>query len=247
MDRLTHILISLIGTATLAPLHAQSRPALPRFEVASIKACKEPVDQMENREGGGNRIASPGMLNLPCQSLGSLIQIAYFRANGGKTNLQLEGGPSWIGSERYQVTAKAQGAVGQQILEGAMLQDLLQNRFHLKTHRETREAPVYALTVAGGGLKMKPAEPGSCIPMDPGQEASPETEPGRKPRCGDLMIKMGVRRTTFDVASGTMTQLAQNLAARLGRPGVDRTGKLQPAKGPREFLVIDHVEQPSEN
>jgi len=33
-------------------------------------------------------------------------------------------------------------------MEGAMLQALLEDRFHLNTHREMREAPVYALTVA---------------------------------------------------------------------------------------------------
>jgi uncharacterized protein (TIGR03435 family) len=276
-------------------IDAQSRPGLtssatirPTFDVAAIKACKEADGPIRSREGAGSQIVSPGMMDLPCQSVRSLIQIAYvradFRANGGTTKLQLQGGPSWIDSERYQITAKAQNAVGVRVMEGPMLQALLEERFHLKTHRETREAQVYALTVATGGLKIKPAEPGSCIPKDPDEEAPVSANPREKPFCGDLTVSMGMRRIKYDVAGGTMTQLAQNIgAARLDRPGIDRTGitekfdfhlefapegadlsdentppsifsvlaglglKLEPAKGPREFLVIDHVEKPSEN
>ena len=130
---------------------------------------------------------------------------------------------------------------------------------------------------------MKPAEPVSCTPMDASQDPPREAGPGQKPYCGDLTVTMGTRRIKLDVASGTMTQLAQNIGAGLGRPGIDRTGitekfdfhlefapegadlsneftapsifsvlgqlglKLESAKGPREFLVIDHVEKPSEN
>jgi uncharacterized protein (TIGR03435 family) len=280
-----------VGIGMQSPAaHAQSRADVtnrPRFEVASIKACKEADGPMRTREGGGNRVTSPGTLDLPCQNVRSLIQIAYvradFRANGGSTNMQLEGGPSWIDSERYQITAKAKESVGIRVMEGPMLQELLEERFHLKTHREAREAQVYALTVAKGGLKIKPAAPGSCIPKDPEEEPPQDAEPGAKPFCGDVTVQMGMRRIKYDAASGTMTQLAQNLGARLGRPGVDRTGitekfdfhlefapegadtssdliapslssvlaglglKLEAAKGPREFLVIDHVERPSEN
>jgi uncharacterized protein (TIGR03435 family) len=46
-----------------------------------------------------------------------------------------------------------------------MLQSVLEDRLKLKTHIETRELPVYVLTVAKGGLKMKPA------PCDPHETA----------------------------------------------------------------------------
>ena len=162
-------LLAVTGTATLVvpvvagihtpSMHAQSRPALPspatirpKFEVASIKACGEAVGLTRSREGGGNRRASPGTLDELCQTVRTFIQVAYiranFRANGGIANLQLEGGPAWIDSDRYQITAKAQGPTDQQMMEGPMLQELLEDRFQLKTHRETREARVSALTVA---------------------------------------------------------------------------------------------------
>jgi uncharacterized protein (TIGR03435 family) len=47
-----------------------------------------------------------------------------------------------------------------------MLQALLEDRFHLKVHRETREIPVYELTLARGGLKLKAFQKGSCVPID---------------------------------------------------------------------------------
>jgi uncharacterized protein (TIGR03435 family) len=47
-----------------------------------------------------------------------------------------------------------------------MLQALLEDRFHLKVRRETREIPVYALTLAKGGLKLKAFQKGSCVPID---------------------------------------------------------------------------------
>ncbi len=267
---------------------ASSATIRPTFEVAAIKTCKEAGGPIRSREGAGSQIVSPGVMDLPCQSVRSLIQIAYvradFRANGGTTSLQLQGGPSWIDSERYQITAKAQNAVGVRVMEGPMLQALLEERFHLKTHRETREAQVYALTVAKGGLKIKPAKPGGCIPKDPDEEPPVSANPRERPFCGDLTVSMGMRRIKYDVAGGSIRQLAQNLgAARLDRPAIDRTGitetfdfhlefapegadlsgentppsifsvlaglglKLEPARGPRELLLIDHVEKPSEN
>lgn len=59
---------------------------------------------------------------------------------------------------------------------GPMLQALLEDRFQLKTHREVEEVPIYALTLANGGLKLKPMEEGGCVPDGP-----PE---GGKPPCG---------------------------------------------------------------
>jgi uncharacterized protein (TIGR03435 family) len=80
--------------------------------------------------------------------------------------LQLEGGPAWIGSDRYQINAKSETPAGKDLMNGPMLQALLEDRFQLRIHRETSEVPIYALTVAKGGLKLQPMDGGSCTPVD---------------------------------------------------------------------------------
>jgi len=44
-----------------------------------------------------------------------------------------------------------------------MLQSLLEERFKLKLHRETRETPVYSLVVAKGGHKLHPQKTSKAI------------------------------------------------------------------------------------
>jgi uncharacterized protein (TIGR03435 family) len=225
-------------------------------------------------------------LDLPCQPVRVLIRIAYIRANfrtTGEDNLQLEGGPAWLDAKHYSIAAKADGPASIEVMEGPMMQRLLEDRFHLKTHRETREASVYALSVAKGGLKIKPAAPGSCTvrARDDTGFAAPPT--GQKPYCGEAGMAMNPFRFKFTLASGTLRQLASNLGARVDRPVLDKTGiegkfdfrlefapnsadpsdertapsvfsalaeiglRLEAAKGPRDYLVIDHVEAPTEN
>jgi uncharacterized protein (TIGR03435 family) len=258
----------------------------PTFEVASVKPCKDDFASGGRGGGGGGVASAPGRLALPCQPLRGLIRIAYIRANFRKTgedNLQMDGGPGWIDANRYSIAAKADGPAPIEIMEGPMLQKLLEDRFHLKTHRETREASVYDLTVAKGGLKVRPAAPGSCIVRDQSDTDFVEPSPGQKPYCGEARMAMNPYRFKFTLTSGTLRQLASNLGARVDRPVLDKTGiedkfdfhlefapngadpadertapsvfsalaeiglRLEPAKGPRGYLVIDHVEQPSEN
>jgi len=105
------------------------------------------------------------------------INLAYIistaRLNAGAPNPVLEGGPSWIDSDRYQISAKAEGAVSRDVMNGPMLQALLEERFQLRIHRETREVPIYALTVAKSGLKLHPADGGSCTPRNLTQPSTP--------------------------------------------------------------------------
>ena len=62
-------------------------------------------------------------------------------------------GPAWIADERYNISAKAAGPVGEQQLRG-MLQNLLADRFKVTLHREKRVLPFYALLVARNGPKL---------------------------------------------------------------------------------------------
>jgi uncharacterized protein (TIGR03435 family) len=62
------------------------------------------------------------------------------------------GGPTWINSERFDIEAKAGcDTTGREM--GSMLQVLLEDRFKLKVHRETKDGPVYFLTLSKSGIK----------------------------------------------------------------------------------------------
>ncbi len=74
---------------------------------------------------------------------------------------------SWVirdgcSRERYQIDAKADGNANRDQMF-LMLQSLLESRFQLKTHRETRDLPVYALVAARSGLKLPPPKEGGCV------------------------------------------------------------------------------------
>jgi uncharacterized protein (TIGR03435 family) len=163
--------------------------------------------------------------------------------------LEVEGGPSWIGSDQYIVEAKTSANVPKSVLQGPMLRAILEDRFQLKTHRETRDVPVYELTVAKGGLKLQrpgdlacteplfggpPREGRSFLPLncsklqrtEPGscveREPGP-AQPGEKPRCGDSPGLIGPQRITYDVFGGAMKQVAG--ALRVDKhPVIDKTG-----------------------
>ena len=89
--------------------------------------------------------------------LHALIQVAY-----GVARVQVDGGPSWVGTDRYAIEARASGNVTPEQMR-SMLQSLLADRFKLALRRETRTLPVYELVVANGGLKIAPMKAGECI------------------------------------------------------------------------------------
>jgi uncharacterized protein (TIGR03435 family) len=156
-----------------------------------------------------------------CATVSDLIRQAYVEYASGRGSIfpqmvPIQGGPNWIDSERYEIDAKAEGAPGQGILRGPMLQALLQERFNLKIHRETRDVPVYALTVAKGGIKLEPSNPGSCVPWD-----STPPAPGVQ-FCGQP--KPGV--PGFHLIGATMADLCKILSVPeiSDRPTIDKTG-----------------------
>jgi uncharacterized protein (TIGR03435 family) len=194
-----------------AVLFGQSPAARQTFDVASVKRQTDVVP------GGGVTFAArPGgrlvVLNNPVTNL---IGNAY-----GVRRHQLVGGPEWIDSDRYDIQAKAAGDAPRADLM-VMLQSLLEDRFKLKVHRETREMPIYVMTVAKGGLKMPPSRDGGCIVIDP-RNPPPPLAPGqvRLPGCGNNLI----RANSWNATAVDMTGAAAALVAVLGRSVVDKTG-----------------------
>jgi uncharacterized protein (TIGR03435 family) len=152
-----------------------------------------------------------------------LILIAY-----DLQDYQLSGDPSWADSEHYDVQAKADGNPSVREMEGPMLQVLLEDRFKLTLHRETRQLPVYELTIGKGGAKLQSSKEGSCTPYS--VDSPPTSTPG-EPRpnfCGFHMTPDDGLNRTLDGNGITMAALAANLSrtyvSPLGRNVIDRTG-----------------------
>jgi uncharacterized protein (TIGR03435 family) len=220
-----------VGVLLLPAARSQGQPApppRPQFEVASLK----PNNGCENSPTPrvGNFSPSPGRLEMPCVDLQNLVQAAFGTFGDGVSintqPLHMEGGPSWMQSEHYSLSAKGDGPARTEMLAGPMLQALLEERFRLQTHRETREMPVYAMTVGKGGLKVQPLAEGACTPLDLTHPPAPPN-PGDPPPnvCGVMMMgPTGKGDMMIEVRGSTMTQFAQRLSGRVDRAIVDKTG-----------------------
>ncbi|HJZ98168.1 MAG TPA: TIGR03435 family protein [Candidatus Solibacter sp.] len=264
--------------------------AVPKFEAASIRECnaddKPPLST-----------SSPNRLSLGCWPLWRLIADAYETFADGRVDplkppvpLPLEGVPDWVQSTTYTINAKSDDPQSGAMMRGPMMQALLEERFQLKTHRETREVAGYIMTVASGGLKLRSTTAGSCKHVDPtdlGQSDPPENQPvclfpTRTSRDGLAVL---------DVYGISLSVFSRFLHPN-GRPVIDQTGvagvfdihlewepnatnspipedgvasdpsphvsaikatrdqlglRLEPGRGQREVLVIDHIERPSGN
>lgn len=137
---------------------------------------------------------------------------------GEHSGVPVEGGPSWIESEHYQITARAEGNPGMSVMMGPMLQTLLEDRFRLRLSRDTRNVSGYALAVADGGHKLTEA---SCDP--PRQPPVAFLPPPDRPCAWSLVIT--VRGSNGSVGGKWVTsgEFAGALRDLLGRPVVDRT------------------------
>jgi uncharacterized protein (TIGR03435 family) len=337
-----------VGPAAGGIAPGQSSSAGPHFEEASIRLCDPdnlPAAPAGARGGGANSFQmTPGRTHALCLTLATIIRHAYgygpadldFLNAGGRgrglqmTNVyglgvedgvRVRGGADWVRSDHYTIEAVAEGAADAAAMSGPMMRELLERRFQLKAHIESEQVPAFTLSVARGGLKIKPVSADgvqadgfvragvnseACDALPPPQRGQPavvrprtadEVRRGAKPNCGLFGSRNGPNEVV--VAGGaTIGALARLLGSPLGGVQVlDNTGnadrfnfvlefvldentpgprflaarpapepsdiprgqtifsaledqlgvKLEPARAPREFIVIDHVERPSPN
>src|SRR4051812_29255283 len=125
---MTRILTSLL---LLTPLSAFAQPASrPAFDVASIKPSQPGRERIEH---------APGSLTMRNVRLAGVIRWAYdlpeFRVSG----------PGWMNDTWFDILAKAATPVEEPELR-SMLRTLLEDRFHLETHRQPKEMSALVLT-----------------------------------------------------------------------------------------------------
>jgi uncharacterized protein (TIGR03435 family) len=250
-----------------------------KFEVASIRQNKAGI-------GGGHGTTADGY------DVRNMFPIVLLASPYGVPDFQrIQGLPEWckFGNEGYDISAKVADSdvaewqkSSQKTFQGA-LQALLQDRFQLKAHFETRDAPAYALVVAKKDPKFKAATPGDTYPNGMhDRQGKPAIGFDDKPEPGTdhgLLIAQAVPMAAF------AQYLSGALGLTVGRPVVDKTGlmgaydfsmpvmadwgtnrepdpsepsiftiiqdslglRLEPAKVPVQFLVIDHIERPTAN
>jgi uncharacterized protein (TIGR03435 family) len=216
------VTVAVAALLITRPSHAQPGPTRPAFEVASIKLN----DTCGGRRGRGGGFSAGGY-STSCVPLQVLIQIAYGKPKYGLANprqIEVRGGPAWLDSELYDIVAKG-AYVASLDRTFDMLQTLLEDRCKLKIRKETREAPVYSLTVAKGGPKMLPTKAGTCRSHDIQNlnPAEPVTGGPALLPCGYTSTLNGptVTKTGLGV---TMDQLTGGMLASLDRPVMNRTG-----------------------
>jgi len=241
------------GIAVIAAIaaYAQAPDARPSFVVASVKP---------NTSGSSSSSShgSKGQIVMENQTLKRLVERAY-----NVKAFQVIG-PDWMEAVHFDVAAKYPADATDQD-KTAMLRTLLEDRFKLAAHRESKERQGYALVVAKGGFKLKPVEPGG---------AGTDTNSNG-------------RVATVTATRHSMAQIADFVARRLSETVVDRTDisgvydykfkftiddqtvdgveptgipslpaalqdnlglRLQAQKVPVEFIVVDRVERvPIEN
>jgi uncharacterized protein (TIGR03435 family) len=217
----THSPAAVAAAAALVAITAMTvlgQTARPKFDVASIKPAGS----------RGLAMMRPMLGRLTANAPLRVLMEAAYRLQP----FQIVAGPDWIGSEQYEIDAKAAGNPdrAQMFL---MLQSLLEDRFQLQVHRESRELPVYALVAARGGLKLPPPREGGCVedtgPLPPlpepgGRMQPPGQSPTPAPRCGALGLMLEPGGARVQGGKVPMAELVRVLSGVLGRVVTDRTG-----------------------
>jgi uncharacterized protein (TIGR03435 family) len=290
--------LALMEQAPVVPPPApQSSTPRETFEVASVRVRGPSAGggrgagAPEEPKCYGSVQVDPGRVALTNMMLYRIITIAYGKSCYGFERMkQLSGGPGWVTSDRIDIQAtlpagtpsytpqqfdpdapRAESVSAEKLQ--MMLQNLLADRFKLVLHRETKEVPAYALTIARGGPKLT---------------AWKEGDPKTLGAVTGGLNSRGEWRAIVRAGGLSMAQFSNQLMFVTGRPVLDRTGitgdfnynleftpmdpiavprdvplvsgpslftvleeqlglKLEAIKAPVDLLVIDHVEKPSEN
>ena len=263
-----------VGLFTAPPLFAQQGNSFLGLATAAGKAFEVATVKRSASDAQGARLGPPGrgaitIVNLPLRN----IITQSFRTQ----RPMVFGGPSWIDEERYDIVGKGPDPTVSNPEVWEMMRSLLIERFKLKFHVESRELPVFALTIGKNGHKLTPGEKGRC---------AEELKQGRL--CGDILVPpFGTGMYNMPIGA-----LITGIGARAGRPVVDRTGltgrydinlswmpdgmtperlaeippeirpqemglfeaieqqaglKLEPSRAQMPVLVIDSVDHPTEN
>ena len=180
--------------------------ARPEFEVATIKRSAPDSDPFMQAHPGGR-------LEISRATLRTLTAFAY-----RLQPFQISGGPPWSRSAYFSISAKAKDEPPSEDRVLLMIQSLLAERFSLRVHSKTKEAPVYFLVVAkskkDASTGLQVTTEGSCVRVE--NSASPDPS-----ACGSV----GLGLNHLEAREITMARLAEVLTRVLDRQVIDGTGR----------------------
>ena len=252
------------------------------FDVAAIKPSSPEA------RGTSLFFQPPNGIRVTNSSVKFLILFAY-----DIRDFQLSGGPGWVASDRFDINAKAEKKPGSEDVPDdprkmtdtqlksrqsemrERMRSLLADRFQLTIHRESKEAPVYALVVVKSGSKLQPAQEGVDGPrglrMMRGQLTATHAElqmlaTTLANQVGRPVIDKTDLKGKYDFKLEWTPDLGSGEGMGAPPPGVDAPPppkadgptlftalqeqlglRLEPQKAPVETIVIDRIEKPSEN
>jgi uncharacterized protein (TIGR03435 family) len=186
------LLLSVLVAVTA--LTAQQPPQM--FEVASVKPNTDKVLVYS-----GVTTQPGGRLSAKATTLKDLVAYAH-----AVPLREVETTADWMTGERFDIEARgAENSTPTQFQ--AMLRTLLAERFSLRTSQTTKNVDAYALVVARSGIRLKPSEPGACVPP--------------QPPCFGAATLVGRMMAPHVLIS----QIAMALSGIMDRPVVDQTGQ----------------------
>jgi uncharacterized protein (TIGR03435 family) len=257
--------ILLLAAATTG-VAAQAQ-AQPKFEVSTVKPNSANDHRVMLRGSPGGRFEATGV------SLKLLITEAY-----DVRDFQISGGPPWIATERWDIVAKAEGITDRIPPDQLkpMLAGLIEDRFQIKSHRETKELPIYVLVIGKTGSKLQAnaGEPGPGMYMGRGHFKGTKIPISMlaqqlSQQVGRTVVDKTGLKGDFDFTLDWTPEIGQGgslfgpppgPSGPEGPPPGDPNGpsiftavqeqlglKLESDKGPVDILVLDKVERPTEN
>jgi len=244
--------------ASLALAQSQPESASASFDAASIKPAA-----LWKAGGEGSKRSkieyTPKSLSMWNVDLADCVQWAW-----GVPFYQVSGS-DFPNGERYDILARTEESVPVSQLR-LRLRNLLDTRFHLALHQETKNFPVYRLVVAKGGPRLPARKADRDLPADHAAESLPRVQEGsfvfQNVSMADFAARLsmlrGIELPVIDQThiEGVYDITLKSAASAILRPDgpslftllEEQLGlRLVSAKAPMEMLVIEHVSRPSEN
>jgi uncharacterized protein (TIGR03435 family) len=198
------ILLAAAVALSAQHCHSEDLTKARSFEVASITPCKPGTPANPGEHAGMVQLTAPGgRFRATADSIRYLIEWAY-----DIQSVQLAGSPDWLGTDHYDIEAKAEGNPTEAEMK-LMTQRLLEERFKLKLHHDSKTMTAFVVSPGASGVKLTEPKPGETHML----QVAPKMGPDKRP------IGYHAVGTRY-----TLKQLTDTFARILATPIVDRTG-----------------------